>query len=47
MIDKQRRQDDILPEDESLLSYGDEMDVQEAAFDDDDDFVEDLDDEDD
>jgi len=46
MIDKERRQDDILPEDESVLSDGDEMDVQEAAFDDDDDFVEDIEEED-
>ena len=46
MIDK-RRNDELLPEDEGLVSAdADEMDVQEAAFDDDDDdFIEDDDEE--
>ena len=37
------RNDDILPEDDLVSADGEEMDVQEAAFDDDDDFVDDED----
>jgi hypothetical protein len=41
-----RRDDDLLPEDEGLVSAdADEMDVQEASFDDDDDDFIDEDDE--